>query len=270
LSALPTDHDKIKDYLLGQMPGEDESEVEARLLLDRQFYEELSIVENELIDRYLGGTLSVSDRQSFESHFVSSSERQQKVRFAKALRKYVSVTADLNQLDGSEDESPSEPAETLKFVPPLPSSRSWISYAIAAAILVAVVGSAFFLLRDRQGLPRNGRVLAIELTPAPATRGGREVTQFNVAPDVGSVSLQLDLPKNEYQSYEAVLRDSSLRTVLTANNLKPQPINNFAAVMLDVNADLLSAGDYRIQLSGATPDGRPESVATFAFTVRAP
>lgn len=273
MNAPPTDHDIIKDYLLGLMPGDDQSEVEVRLLTDRDFYEELSIVEDELIDQYLGGTLSVSDRQSFESHFVSSSERQQKIRFAKALRKYVSVTADESQPDRAEDEILLEPAETATPLPlprpfVVPSSRSWMSYAVAAAILVAVAGGALLLLRYRQGPVSNGRVLAIELTPAPATRDGSEVKQFSLAPDVGSVRLQLDLPKNEFQSYEAALRDSSSRTVLTAKNLKPQTINSFAAVMWDVNAELLSPGDYRIQLSGTTPDGRPESVATFSFTIR--
>jgi len=110
--------------------------------------------------------------------------------------------------------------------------------------------------------------LAIELTPAPATRDVSEVKQFSLTPDIGSVHLQLDLADNEYQSYEAVLRDSSLRSMHTAKNLKPQIVNNFAAVIVDLNADLLSPGDYRIQLSGTTPDGRSESVATYSFTVR--
>jgi hypothetical protein len=109
--------------------------------------------------------------------------------------------------------------------------------------------------------------LAIELTPTPATRGSSEVKQLGLTPDLETVRLQLDLPKNEYPSYEAVLLDSSLRPVLTGNNLKAQTINSFAAVVWDVKANLLAPGDYRIQLSGTTPDGRSESVATFYFTI---
>ena len=251
MEASPTDHERIKDYLLGRIPEEEDAEVGARLLTDHQFYEELSIVEDELIDRYLGGTLSDSDRESFESHFVSSYERQQKVRFARALRKRVSVT------------------QTARLVSPPRSSffPFRISYAVAAATVLIIVGGSLLLLY-RRSLSPSGRVLAIELTPAPATRDVSEVKQFGLTPDIGSVHLQLDLADNEYQSYEAVLRDSSLRSMHTAKNLKPQIVNNFAAVIVDLNADLLSPGDYRIQLSGTTPDGRSENVATYSFTVR--
>ena len=251
MEASPTDHERIKDYLLGRIPEEEDAEVGARLLTDHQFYEELSIVEDELIDRYLGGTLSDSDRESFESHFVSSYERQQKVRFARALRKKISVT------------------ETARLVSPPRSSffPFRISYAVAAATVLIIVGGSLLLLY-RRSLSPSGRVLAIELTPAPATRDVSEVKQFSLTPDIGSVHLQLDLAENEYQSYEAVLRDSSLRSMHTTKNLKPQIVNNFAVVIVDLNADLLSPGDYRIQLSGTTPDGRSESVATYSFTVR--
>ena len=269
------DHERIKGYLLGQLPEEDESQVETRLLTDREFYEELSILEDELIDQYLAGALSVSDRQSFESHFVSSSERKQKVRIARALRKRISVAVDESQPLPAEDASFQESAETTRLVSTPRSSTffpfgrpSLVSYATAAAILIVVAGSFLLLMRYWQSPAVNGRVLAIELIPTPATRDGSEGKQFTLTPDIESVRLQLDLLKNEYQSYEAVLRDSSLRTVITTKNLKPQVINGFPAVLVDVKADLLSPGDYRIHLSGTTADNQSEGVATFSFTVR--
>ena len=261
LSTPPTDHESIKSYLLGQLAEADVSQVEARLLTDREFYDELSIVEDDLIDRYLGGTLTDVDRQSFESHFVSSSERQQKVRFARALRKYVSVAADETEADG-------DPV----VVSPSPSSfifrKPLFSYAAAAVILLLAGASIFLFLRNWQSSTVTGRVLAIELTPGPAVRDVNEVTEVNLAPDVRTVRLQLNLPNNEYPSYEAVLRDSFLRTVLTTQDLKPQTINGFAAVIADVNANLLAPGDYRVQLNGTSADGGSESVATFSFAVR--
>lgn len=254
MSTPPTSHEAIKNYLLGQVSEQEESEVEMRLLADPEFYDELSIVEDELIDQYLGGALSDTDRKSFQSHFVSSPERHQKVRFARALKKHVAVSA--------EEVSSPQPLSIFSLRRPV------VPYAIAAALLV-VLGVSYLLVRNGQGPGPSGRVLAIELTPGPTVRGGGEVKELVLAPDVGSVRLQLDLPTNEYQTYEAVLRDSSLRPVLTAGNLKPQTINNTAAVMMDVQANLLAPGDYRVNLSGTTAGGRPETVATFSFTVRA-
>ena len=268
MSTPPTDHERIKSYLLGQLAEEDGSQVEARLLTDREFYDELSIVEDDLIDRYLGGTLSDTDRQSFESHFVSSSERQQKVRFARALRKYVSVTADQTEADQVEDEVVAYAPEPARSSSIFPLRKPLLSYAAAAVILIVAGASTFLFLRYWQSSTVTGRVLAIELTPAPAVRDAGEVKQLNLAPDVKTVRLQLNLPNNEYPSYAAVLRDSSFRTVLTTQNLKPQTIDGFAAVIADVNANLLAPGDYRVQLSGTRTDGGSESVATFSFVVR--
>lgn len=261
MSTPPTSHDTIKSYLLGQMLEQEESEIETRLLTDREFYDELSIVEDELIDQYLGGALSDADRTSFESHFVSSPERRHKVRFARALKKYVA-------------QQPAEASESLKVVPAQQSSfsaflrRPVVSFALAAVLLV-VAGATFLLIRNSQGPAGGGRVLAVELVPGPVTRGAGEGKEFSVASDVGSVRLQLDLPKNEYQTYEAVIRDSALRSVASAQNLQPQNINNFSAVIMDVKANVLPPGDYRVNVSGTTADGRSESVATFSFTVRA-
>ena len=259
MSTPPTSNETIKSYLLGQMLEPDESQIETRLLTDREFYDELSIVEDELIDQYLGGGLSDADRQSFESHFVSSSERKQKVRFARALKKHVAESSDQSESVGS---------VAPQTVIPFPARKPVVPYAIAAAILV-LLGGGFLMLKYWQGPASGGRVLAIELTPGSATRGDGEVKEFSVAPDVGSVRLQLDLPDNDYQNYEAIVRDSSLRTVFTARNLKPQTINNFAAVTADVKADLLAPGDYRVTVNGSSAGGRSESVATFSFRVRA-
>lgn len=274
MNAPSTNYERIKGYLLGQLPEDEESQVGALLLTDPEFYEELSITENELIDLYLAGALSLSDRQSFESHFVLSSERQQKVRFARALRKFVSVAAGENHLSHAEAELVGESVQNTRSVPTPRSSifpfakHPVISYATAAVILIVVVGGFLMLVRYWQSPGVNGRILAIELLPTPATRDGSEVKQLTLTPDIESVHLQLDLLRNDYQFYEAVLRDSSPRTVVTTKNLKPQVVNGSPAVLLDIKADLLAGGDYRIHLNGMKADNTSEGVATFSFTVR--
>ena len=50
------------------------------------FFEELLLVEEELIDDYIGDQLSLDERQSFEQHFLSTSGRHGQLRFAQALR----------------------------------------------------------------------------------------------------------------------------------------------------------------------------------------
>lgn len=76
-------------YLLGGLPLDEQMRLEERLLLDREYVELLLIVEEELIDDYLRGTLSDRDRARFETHFLITPDRRQKLRRARVLRRYV-------------------------------------------------------------------------------------------------------------------------------------------------------------------------------------
>lgn len=81
----------MKEYLLGQLAPEDCVRTEQRLMLDKSFLEQALIVENDLIDAYLEGSLP--DKDAFCKHFLSTRYGRSKVRMVLALRKCLSVEA---------------------------------------------------------------------------------------------------------------------------------------------------------------------------------
>lgn len=81
------EQERVRLYLLGQVPPDELAPLEERLLTDSPFYEELLIVEDELIDEYLNDELSQAERENFETHFLAPPERRQKVGFARTLKK---------------------------------------------------------------------------------------------------------------------------------------------------------------------------------------
>ena len=83
----------IRQYLLGELSEEGQAKVQDRLLCDRQFFDRLVAEENELMDDYLRGALTRQSEEKFESYFLASPERRQKLRFAKALKKRISEEA---------------------------------------------------------------------------------------------------------------------------------------------------------------------------------
>jgi hypothetical protein len=83
----------IRQYLLGELSEEGQEKVQDRLLCDRQFFDRLVVEENELMDDYLRGALTKQREEKFESYFLTSPERRQKLRFAKALKKRISEEA---------------------------------------------------------------------------------------------------------------------------------------------------------------------------------
>ena len=79
----------LRLWLLGLLSQEHRESVEQRLMTDARAFDEISIVEEELIDEYLSDELSEGERGAFESFFMNSSERQRQFKVAKAWRSYV-------------------------------------------------------------------------------------------------------------------------------------------------------------------------------------
>ena len=87
------DERQICQYLLGQLGLEQQQRFEEQLMTQEGVFDELVVLEDELIDEYLQGTLSPVDRADFEKHFLATPERQQKLQFARALQKHVAAAA---------------------------------------------------------------------------------------------------------------------------------------------------------------------------------
>jgi len=83
----------IRGYLLGEIAEQDPNLIEARLLTDPQYFNQLVRVEEELTDQYVRRELSQHEREMFEGHFMNAPERREDVAFARALHRYVSSEA---------------------------------------------------------------------------------------------------------------------------------------------------------------------------------
>jgi len=81
----------LRQYLLGELSDDSRQRVEETLLADDDFYQELLIAEDELVDEYLAGTIPAGGRERFERHFLVTSARRRKLAFASAFRKYAAA-----------------------------------------------------------------------------------------------------------------------------------------------------------------------------------
>jgi anti-sigma factor RsiW len=72
-------------YLLGDLPEEQQVEIEERAFRDQGYLKTMQAVETDLIDEYVRDGLPERDRIRFEARFLASEERRRKVGFAKAL-----------------------------------------------------------------------------------------------------------------------------------------------------------------------------------------
>jgi hypothetical protein len=82
---------QLCQYLLGKLAEDEQRQIEEQLMTRDDLFQQLQVLEDELIDGYLREALSEKDREAFEKHFLSSPERHQKVEFAQVFRSYVAV-----------------------------------------------------------------------------------------------------------------------------------------------------------------------------------
>jgi CHAT domain-containing protein len=82
------DEQLLRKYLLGELSEPDQQAFEGRLLTDDELYDLLLAEEDELVDDYLGGELSERECEAFNSYFLSTPERQRKLSFGEALKRY--------------------------------------------------------------------------------------------------------------------------------------------------------------------------------------
>lgn len=262
--------DLLKRCLLGSLEPEEQERLEKELLNDNEYLEELSAAEDELIDSYVRGDLSEPERTRFEQHFLAASERRQKLSFAEALHRYVKVSA-LAEVQPATF-SGQRPLVWKRFIPAsLHTQNPLLGLSLAAALVIVIFGASWLIIRnvwlhDQSREELDSATLAITLRPG-LERDTGEIKRVTIATGVSTVQLQLELSRDEYQSYHAVVETDDGREVLSADKLKSESVGNDRVVTLSFRARLLVRGDYQIKLSGLDPGGQFEEVGEYHFRV---
>jgi hypothetical protein len=268
----------IRQYLLGQLPTEESSQIEERLLTDAAFYEELLIAEDELVDDYLAGELSDSDRKSCETLFLLTPERQQKIRFALTLKKYVNAVGQtqpgesiaIDEISKDADEVPDRSPKKRPFLSLLPFGNPIVSYSFAAAVLLIVAGIALIVVKNwTSPTPHEpGKILAVALSPGLSRDESGTINEITIPPGTDAVQLKLRISGDvQYQSYRASLQTSDGVEKLRVSDLKTTATENSVIVQLQAAAGLLTRGDYYVKLSGLNPRGEYDDVGRYSFRV---
>ncbi|HEX7332420.1 MAG TPA: hypothetical protein VF290_13035 [Pyrinomonadaceae bacterium] len=228
----------LRLWLLGLLPEQESQSLEERLITDSELYDELFIVEEELIDSYIAGRLSDDERSAFQSYFMNSPERQEQFRIANALRVYIG--------DAKETESTTE------------EKRRWPFAAmslVAAAVVIAALVWAW--------LPAStGKSHRAELTPGGQTREGGTVQRITIPPGTDTLDLDLKLTRNDFQKYRATLLNSDGGTIQIHENLTGPTLR------FSVNTEQIPPGEYQIKVDGLNTSGTFESADSYRFTIK--
>jgi len=267
--------ERLIRYLLGELTEQERAELEQAYFVSDAAFEELSTVEDELIEAYVQAELSPADRERFERGFLTTPRRRERVDFTRRLKAEAakrSVAGHQSWWQG--------------FVPAFPVPRFAFALAIVATIAVAL-GIGWRVLRPgpeatepvqaRRTPPPSGsasqpgpqaplaRVAAFVLTPG-LTRGTGPAPTLTLPKDTTTVRLKMEHEGEGYAAYRAILKTAEGRTVQSIAGLKPATPGT-ATCVAELVAKVLTSGDYVLTLSGRAPSGVFEDVADYSFRV---
>ena len=269
------DKEELRSYLLGTLEADRRMALEERILCEPDVYEELLIVEEDLIDQYVAGGLSKTEQQQFETHFLITAERQKNLRFGKLLKRYMNSQS----VPVSCENIPVAAGQTRQPAP-APARKSLSSYlsafqrrpALAFSALVIVCAGIGFLswlaAKRTPGLTDQGNsqaVVVVSLAPG-LDRSSGTIQRVTVPPRGVNVKLELELSNPSFRKYKSQLfrEDEKLQT---EDDLKLEAKGDQHIVPLTIPGEILSPGDYRVQLSGVLDSGQDEFIDNYSFRV---
>jgi hypothetical protein len=150
---------QLVSYLLGQLPDEEAQRMDEASIADDEFVSHLRVVEHDLVDAYVSGTLAGEQLRRFESHYLASPRRRENVMFATSFLSAVERAAGA-QLHTAHDRTLVFPIDrgdprrsSSRPVARAPRSKIASGLVAAAAVLVVTCGALLFeVARLRTGL----------------------------------------------------------------------------------------------------------------------
>jgi len=285
-------------FLLGQLPPEEQGRIEELAFADPDTFELLESIEDDLIDEFIRGDLSIDERKRFEEHLLSLPGRRNNLKISRVLQLH------FNEADDKKFSFP-----TWFNTKPL-----WLRVSLAlTATAVLVTAGVLIFIRVRearqpapiQAGPDKPRTItspefrvspSIEPTASPvhaenkpkaippekqkkaaayavlmplAAPRGEGMQQLKLAPEASSMAIELALiTQRNFRTYEATLENEAGKELQDWPNLKAAKLTSGKALQIDVPESLLTAGKvYRFVVSGVSSKGKSEVIARYPFEV---
>ncbi|MCU0238799.1 MAG: tetratricopeptide repeat protein [Flavobacterium sp.] len=202
---------ELKRFILGDVNEKERQIIEERLMTETAYFEELAMLEEEIIQDYVNQKLSADERKKFEQHFLVNTKNRQKIKFAKAMNKIA-------------DEQPTEKKQNF-FSSLLAFFASPVPAFSAILIIGGIIG--FFAWKNYN----NQSEIAILLNKAQKNERSIEsrISDFDYAPNVKSEGTRSGNAQSENKDLE--LAEAKAK-VLAAENPTAENLHELGRVYL--------------------------------------
>ncbi|HEV7681894.1 MAG TPA: hypothetical protein VGO68_07215 [Pyrinomonadaceae bacterium] len=154
----------ITGYLLGSLPEVEIERLDELSVTSQEFAEVLSASEKDLIDAYVQGELSGTRLAQFESHYLASPIRRERVEFAAAFQVFAKThrVSDDSSIRGQTDLRRKRKRGWLSTLNIFGARYPALKWGLAIAAVIFIVAGAFLLqqnarLREQMSLEQAQR-----------------------------------------------------------------------------------------------------------------
>lgn len=252
------DNRRVIAYLLGELPEEEAERFEDECFALQDWPEQLSVVEEDLIEAYLRDELEPEQRQRFEQNYLTTPARQARVGVTSVLLRCVEERrADEPLTATPRRRGPTWHERFRTFL----RSLGWWPRVAVAIVLAGVVIAVWWGVRPRQ--PQT--ILGLSLNASFSDRNrGVQGAAVKLGREVGALRVSLLLPEGARASRYRVELETD------AGEVKPLDVaaQDVGAVSVVIPAAQLPPGAYALRLFARQPDGAEQRVpGNYFFTV---
>jgi hypothetical protein len=166
------DEEMLRHYLLGDFSEVTRRQIDERLFTDNDYFQHLLLVEEELVDDYVGGSLSADEGEKFGRLFLTVPERVENVAFARAIGGHLEERREKDAPAVIRDEprrlgdDPRRTRAPWKYIQSfLPGTRPAFAWPLLVALVLAVIGASWLLLQISRRAAPSGSLRAEKTLP---------------------------------------------------------------------------------------------------------
>jgi hypothetical protein len=273
-----TDAD-IREYLLGRLDSDTElvESIDEKILMDPEFSISVDVIEDEIIEEYLEGSLDPEDRRAVERHFLRPPERQHKLKTARLMSRYLEGES---QKGTTEQPAPKHrPFKVVRVGWALPSFRTCAEIAASGVFVISILtllnqrreldtaikqaGEQLSQERQRSAASNQQLQNALQsLQPAVAMlnlvrpglqRGEAQLPEVKVTSGTRLVYVEVALPSAAPGSSRVELQHAG-KMIWSRDGVDAMAVPGGAILRLDIPADVLNQGTSELVVK-PTGDG---------------
>jgi anti-sigma factor RsiW len=274
------DRELLREYLLGRLDDDEAAELKLseNILVDEELAGVVELVEDEILEDYVEGTLDSADRRAVEEYFLRPPERQRKLRFMETIERHFARKPQLALEGGVRRPQEIHPGRDNSDRVAWWRAPLWTFGAVAAALVLVVVAAGFVAVTHnketllQQDLAQEKArsatltqqvsqlqppIVVLSLVTSRARGGEREATpHLDIKPSTERIVVEVRVEHLQAGAYQVRLEAQGNETPIWAGTLLPIVSGNGdARLVFDLPVKQLRSDVYSLAVSGPADNG---------------